>query len=178
MLRRQRKKALSFDIPILQPDTLKDPAFLETLDRFDADIFVVVAYGKLIPRSVFDRPRLKTINLHPSLLPKYRGAAPIQWALINGERITGVTVQLINERMDAGDVILQEEIPVDETMNAGDLYDIVLPLGARLLDRAINALASGTATPMAQDESQGLILRQDNPGDGPHRMELPRGRHP
>jgi methionyl-tRNA formyltransferase len=149
-----KEKALSFDIPILQPDSLRDPSFPGTLDSFDADIFVVVAYGKLIPRSVFDRPRLKTINLHPSLLPKYRGAAPIQWALINGEKETGVTVQLINEKMDAGDIIAQEKISVSEDMNAEDLYRAVLPVGARLLDQAINALASGTASPRVQDESQ------------------------
>jgi methionyl-tRNA formyltransferase len=146
-------KARSLGIPLMQPEKLKDQAFLDELFKFDADIYVVVAYGKLIPRTVFDHPRLKTINLHPSLLPRYRGAAPIQWALINGEKITGVTVQLINERMDAGDIILQENIPVDGNMNASDLYSIVLPLGAGLLDRAISALASGSADLKTQDES-------------------------
>ena len=144
--------AMCHGIPLLQPESLKDPAFMEELRKYEADIFVVVAYGKLIPAEVFEYPRLKTINLHPSLLPKYRGAAPIQWALINGETRTGVSVQLINERMDAGDVVLQKEIDLDQDINAGGLYEKVLPVGARLLKESISLLASGEAKPFSQNE--------------------------
>jgi methionyl-tRNA formyltransferase len=146
--------ALCNDIPLLQPASLRDPAFMDCLKKYDADIYVVVAYGRIIPRNVFEYPRLKTINLHPSLLPKYRGAAPVQWALINGERETGVTVQLINEELDAGDIIVQERIALDDAMTAGDLYDLAIPLGSGALVRAIDLLASGQACPAPQDHSQ------------------------
>jgi len=138
-----KETALKLNIPVLQPESLKENSFLEKITKFNADIFVVVAYGKLIPSNIFNAPPFKTINLHPSLLPKYRGAAPIQWALINGETETGVTVQMINEKMDAGDIVLQEKIAINDTMNSDDLYNKVLPVGAKLLNRAIEFIGSG-----------------------------------
>ena len=138
-----KETALKLGIPVLQPETLKENPFLEKITEFNADIFVVVAYGKLIPSEIFNAPPLKTINLHPSLLPKYRGAAPIQWALINGETETGVTVQMINEKMDAGDIVVQEKIALDDTMNSDDLYNKALPIGTKLLNHAIELIASG-----------------------------------
>lgn len=150
-----KETALCHDLPVFQPESLKDPAFAETLKSFGADIFVVVAYGKIIPASVFNLPRCGTINLHPSLLPKYRGAAPIQWALINGETVTGVTVQMINEELDAGDIVMSKEIAVHENMTADELYEIVLPLGAELVISAIDLLCSGrTDVLKKQDHSQ------------------------
>ncbi len=149
-----KARAMELGIPVIQPKSLKDPLFLEELRSFDADIYTVVAYGSLIPRSVFDHPPLKTINLHPSLLPKYRGAAPVQWALIRGERETGITVQLINEKLDAGDIVVQERLALDGTMTAADVMEIVSASGAELIDRAIRTLASGSAVPLKQDESQ------------------------
>lgn len=137
-------------IPVLQPRSLKDPEFENVLRSFNADIFVVVAYGKIIPRSIFAMPRLGTINLHPSLLPKYRGAAPVQWALINGDSETGVTVQMINEELDAGDIVLQEKIAIDDNITAGELYDIVLPEGAELVTKAIELLGRGEIIPVKQ----------------------------
>lgn len=142
------------DIPVLQPKNLKDPEFAECLRAFNADIFVVVAYGKIIPGSIFAMPRFGTINLHPSLLPKYRGAAPVQWALINGESETGVTVQMINEELDAGDIVLQEKIGIDENISAGELYDIVFPVGAELVAKSIELLGSGKVVPVAQNHSE------------------------
>jgi len=139
-------------IDVIQPASLKDPEFLERIRAHDADIYVVVAFGKIIPREVFDYPPLKTINLHPSLLPKYRGAAPVEWALIDGERETGVTVQMINERLDAGDIVLQKRIAVESDMTAGDMYDIIKPAGAEMVHAAIEILGSGRAEPVAQDE--------------------------
>lgn len=156
--------ATCLDVPILQPDRLRCEEFVQEVQAIPADIYVVVAYGKLIPKEIFDFPPLKTINLHPSLLPKYRGAAPIPWAIINGEKKTGVTVQLINERMDAGDIVVQEEIPLDENITTGELYDLVLPMGGRLLNEAIQGLASGSITPVAQNEEEatwcGKITRE------------------
>ncbi len=149
-----KAKALELGIPVLQPGSLKDPAFMNELRSFGADMFAVVAYGSLIPRSVFDHPPLKTINLHPSLLPKYRGAAPVQWALINGEKETGITVQLINEKLDAGDIVLQERLPLDGSTTAADVMEIVATRGAELMDRAGGILASGSAAPRKQDESE------------------------
>ncbi len=149
-------KALAAEkgIPVYQPARLRDPEFIQAIAKHDADLYVVVAYGKIIPAEVFSRPRLKTINLHPSLLPKYRGAAPVQWALINGENETGITVQTINERLDAGDVLLQTRIPLDESMCAEDLYRIVLPEGARLLRETVRGLSAGAITPVAQNEDE------------------------
>ncbi|HOT45063.1 MAG TPA: methionyl-tRNA formyltransferase [Spirochaetota bacterium] len=149
-----KEEAMRLGIPVLQPKSLKDSAFMEELRSYDADIYAVVAYGNLIPRAVFDYPPLKTINLHPSLLPKYRGAAPVQWALINGESETGITVQLINEKLDAGDIVVQERLPLDRRMTAGDVMEIVSCRGARLMDSAIGILASGSARPVRQDESE------------------------
>lgn len=146
--------ALCRKIDVLQPCDLSDPEFIEVLKSYNADIFVVVAYGLIIPEEVFTIPPLKSINLHPSLLPKYRGAAPIQWVLINGEKETGVTVQMISRRMDAGDIILQERIPIDDDMNSEDLYKRVIEMSGDLLKRAITLLAEGSRAPVKQDESE------------------------
>jgi len=155
-----KSQALRLNIPVLQPASLKDPGFMDTIRAYDADIYVVVAYGSLIPRDLFDYPPLKTINLHPSLLPRYRGAAPIQWSLINGERETGITVQLINEKLDAGDIVIQEAVMLDADMTASDLNEIVSSRGAEFLDRAIRALASGNPKLIRQDESMATFCRK------------------
>ena len=147
-----KSEALRLGIPVLQPASLREPSFLDGIGSFLADAFVVVAYGSLIPRSVFGRPPLGTLNLHPSLLPLYRGAAPIQWCLINGETETGITVQLINEKLDAGDIVVQEKMPVGPDTTAGDLLEIASASGAGLIGRALERLASGAA-PVRQDDS-------------------------
>ena len=148
-----KQTALEANIDVLQPDKLTDSEFIQKLKEYNVDIYVVVAYGKIIPQNIYELPRLKTINLHPSLLPKYRGAAPIQWALINGETKTGITVQLINERMDAGDIVVQEEILLDDAIDSGDLYQKVIPIGATLLKKAIALLNKNQAKLIEQDES-------------------------
>ena len=142
------------DIPVLQPKTLKNPEFVEELKTYSADIFVVVAYGKLIPRVIFDLPRYGTINLHPSLLPLYRGAAPVEWAVINGESETGVTVQMINEALDAGDIVLQEKILLSETITSGELYELVMPIGEELVLKSIELLSKGRDCLIPQDHSR------------------------
>ena len=148
-----KEEALTLGIPLLQPPSIKDPAFVAELAAYGADIFVVVAYGRIIPRAVFSLPPLGTINLHPSLLPKYRGAAPVESAIRSGETLSGVTVQYINERLDAGDIVLQCEIPVGPDMTAGEFFAAATAEGAAMLDRAVRGLADGSIQPVVQDES-------------------------
>ncbi|HSV97842.1 MAG TPA: methionyl-tRNA formyltransferase [Spirochaetota bacterium] len=149
-----KEVALEHGIRFYHPGSLKEKPFIEALRLEGSDLFVVVAFGRIIPREVFEIPRLGTINLHPSLLPRYRGAAPVEWALINGDTETGVTVQMINERLDAGDIVVQEELPIPAGFTAADLYDAVRPLGAGLLLKAIDLLGAGTARPRPQDDAK------------------------
>lgn len=149
-----KELALCENITVLQPGSLKNPEFIEEIKKYRADIFVVVAYGKLIPGSVFTLPELGTINLHPSLLPLYRGAAPVEWAIINGEKETGVTVQMINEKLDAGDIVLQEKIALNDTITSGELYELVMPVGGELVLRSIDLLSSGKAMLITQDHEK------------------------
>lgn len=141
-------------IPVLQPQSIKDPSFAESLGAYGADIFVVVAYGKIIPRAVFAQPRLGSINLHPSLLPLYRGAAPVEWAIRSGETVSGVTVQCINERLDAGDIILQEKMDLGPDETAGEFFERAVARGGAMLEEAILGLDAGTITPLVQDETR------------------------
>jgi len=140
-------------IQVLTPPTLKDESFPETLNAFGADIFVVVAYGKIIPEVLFSIPRFGSINLHPSLLPRYRGAAPVESAILAGETISGITVQRITMRLDAGDILAQETMQIGEDATAEDMYGIVLPHGARMLLDVIDKLETGNCVPRVQDES-------------------------
>lgn len=149
-----KEKAVANGIPCFQPVTLKDENLKEALSDYGCEIFVVVAYGKLIPQTIFSIPPLGTINLHPSLLPKYRGAAPVEWALYNGEHQTGVTVQLINQELDAGDIVLQSPVTIAPNDTAQDVYEKILPLGAQMLVDAIKGLHDGTLVPVPQDHSQ------------------------
>lgn len=137
----------------IQPDS---PGSREVLDRIAAlapDLLVVVAYGALLPRSVLDLPSRGAVNIHPSLLPAYRGPAPIQWAIINGERETGVTSIFMTEAMDAGDIILTEKVPVLPEETAGQLHDRLAEIGAALLSRTVRAIVAGEADPVAQDDN-------------------------
>jgi len=145
--------AMCRNIPVLQPKDLNDPAFHEELRSFNVDIFVVVAYGRIIPKSVYELPPLKTINMHPSLLPLYRGAAPIEWSIMNGETETGVTVQLINDKLDAGDIVLQEKIALPENATAAEMYKTLTDLGCGMLDQAVAGLADKVITPQPQDHN-------------------------
>jgi methionyl-tRNA formyltransferase len=141
-------------IPLFQPITLKDYQFITSIQEYEADIFVVFAYGRIIPRSVFDMPRLKTINMHPSLLPKYRGAAPIPWAVINGETVTGVTIQLIDEELDSGDIVLQKNFEISSNDTTDDLNKTAINIGASLLKEAVIGLNDGSLTPIKQDHDK------------------------
>ena len=137
--------AESKNIPVLQFSSLKDETIVDTLKSFNADIFVVMAFGKIIPRCIYEIPRLKTINLHPSLLPKYRGAAPIQFALINGETTSGITVQLIDDKLDSGDIVLQKNFEIEINDTVDKIYSRIMDDACVLLKDAILALDSSTA---------------------------------
>lgn len=146
--------ALDKGLMILQPESLKEGEFIATLRRFDPDLFVVVAF-RILPREVFEIPSKGTINLHASLLPKYRGAAPIQWAIIKGETKTGVTTFFIDERIDTGHLIMQREVEIGEDETAGQLHDRLALTGAELLTETVEQIALGRAvrTPQKDEEA-------------------------
>jgi len=146
--------AASYNIPVLQPARIKDPSFLETLKRISPDMIVVAAFGQILPKAVLDFPPLGCINVHPSLLPKYRGAAPINWALIQGETRTGVTIMYMDEGLDTGDILLQEETPISPDETFGHLHDRLSTLGAVLLLKAVQLLESGQEPRKPQGNSQ------------------------
>jgi methionyl-tRNA formyltransferase len=141
--------ALEKGLHILQPVKLKDPEFIDELRRLKADLQVVVAF-RMLPEAVWQMPPLGTMNLHGSLLPKYRGAAPINWAIIRGETETGVTTFLLQHEIDTGDLLFQEKIPIAENDTAGDVHDRMMEVGAQLLLRSVQALESGAAHPRPQ----------------------------
>ena len=144
-----KERALQRHLPLLQPEDMRDPGFIADLKQLNADLFVVVAF-RLLPPEVFTLPRLGTVNLHASLLPQYRGAAPINWALINGEARTGVTTFLINAQIDTGDILLREPVHISPEDNAGTLHDRLMHTGADLLVRTAKDIMDGTATPISQ----------------------------
>ncbi|MCF8236622.1 MAG: methionyl-tRNA formyltransferase [Saprospiraceae bacterium] len=137
-----KDRALTLNIPVLQPEKLRDPAFLEALKEWNADLFVVVAF-RMLPEIVWSMPPLGTVNLHGSLLPAYRGAAPIHWAVLNGERETGVTVFFLQHAIDTGDLLYQEHMAIGTEETSGDVYDRMMQIGSRALVRAMNMIRSG-----------------------------------
>jgi methionyl-tRNA formyltransferase len=143
-----KKFAVAKGLPVLQPEKLKDPAFLGQLRAVGADLQIVVAF-RMLPELVWNMPRMGTVNLHGSLLPQYRGAAPINWAVINGEKETGVTTFQLQQDIDTGSILLQDRFPIADTDTAGDVHDRMKVIGARLLVKTIDGLAAGTlvATP-------------------------------
>ena len=134
--------ALEHNITVLQPVKLRDESFISELEALNADIFVVVAF-RILPREVWSIPRLGTFNLHASLLPQYRGAAPINWAIINGEKETGLTTFIIDEEIDTGKIIMQEKVTVSFDMTAGQLHDILMIKGAGLVVKTVEKLRTG-----------------------------------
>lgn len=145
-----KKYAVEHDIPVLQPGKLRDPAFLEELAALQADLQVVVAF-RMLPEVVWDMPAQGTFNLHGSLLPKYRGAAPINWAVIKGEKTTGVTTFFIQHQIDTGDIILQKEMPIGPDETAGDVHDRMMVLGAEAVLETVKRIESGTVELQKQD---------------------------
>ena len=144
-----KKYAVEKGLFILQPDRLKSPHFLEDLKSLHADIQVVVAF-RMLPEVVWNMPPMGTVNVHGSLLPAYRGAAPINWAIINGEPETGVTTFKLKQEIDTGDILLQEKIPIGDDETAGELHDKMMVTGARLLLKTLEGLAAKTLTEIPQ----------------------------
>lgn len=138
-----KKYAVEQGLHLLQPVKLKDPAFLEELRALQADLQIVVAF-RMLPEVVWNMPTLGTVNLHGSLLPQYRGAAPINWAVINGERETGVTTFKLQQEIDTGHILLQESFPIGEDDSAGDVHDYMKEIGAKLLVKTVEGLVAGT----------------------------------
>ncbi len=144
-----KKYAMEQGIPVLQPEKLKAPTFLEELAGYKPDLQVVVAF-RMLPEVVWNAPPMGTLNVHGSLLPQYRGAAPINWAIINGERETGVTTFKLKHEIDTGDILLQAKVPIGEEDNAGTIHDRLMDEGARLLVRTVKGLAEGSITEVSQ----------------------------
>ena len=146
--------ALSQGIKVYQPDTFKDGAFLPVLEEYKPDVIVVVAYGKLLPKYILDFPKYGCINVHGSLLPKYRGSAPVQWSVINGDKITGVTTMFMNEGMDTGDILLQTSFAINHHETGGMLMDRMADVGAELLCETLEKIKTGDISPVAQNEAE------------------------
>ena len=140
-------------LPVLQPESLKDPAFAAQLKEHDPDLFAVVAFS-ILPRRLLRLPRLGSVNLHPSLLPAYRGAAPIIWAVIDGQTETGITSFLLNPRVDAGDILLQRRVAIGPDETAGELEERLAILGADLMDETVGGLETGDIQPRVQNSGQ------------------------
>ncbi len=148
-----KEVAERFSLPILQPVKASDHLFIEAVRKLSPDLIVVVAYGQILKKELLDIPPKGCINLHGSLLPKYRGAAPIQRAVMNGEKITGVSTMLLNEGMDEGDILLKKEIKIEERDTAGTLFDRLKGVGAELLLETIKGLKDNRLEPIPQDSS-------------------------
>ena len=144
--------ALSYGIPVLQPLKIKEKDAVEELRKYPADIFVVAAFGQLLSEEILNMPRFGCINIHASLLPAYRGAAPIQWCVINGEEKTGVTIMQMAKGMDTGDILLQKEVVLDEKETGGSLFDRLMETGAELIVEALPKIEAGELIPVVQKE--------------------------
>ena len=148
-----KEVALEHGIPVFQPKRVRQPECIEELRKYQADVMVVVAFGQILPKEILEMTPYGCINVHASLLPKYRGAAPIQWAVINGETVSGVTTMQMNEGLDTGDMIMKTEIVLDEHETGGSLHDKLAEAGAELCVRTLQALEDRTATWEVQGES-------------------------
>ena len=151
-----KELALQHNIPVFQPVNLRGEDTQREIQAWGADVIVVVAYGKLLPKAVLDAPRLGCVNVHGSLLPKYRGAAPIQWTVLNGDKTAGVTTMFMAEGMDTGDMLLKAETPIGENETAGELSDRLSELGAELLIRTLRELEAGTLKRIPQNPAEAI----------------------
>jgi methionyl-tRNA formyltransferase len=153
-----KKYAVSKGLKVLQPEKLKNPEFLEELRALKADLQVVVAF-RMLPEAVWDMPPLGTINVHASLLPDYRGAAPINWAIINGEKVSGVTTFKLQHAIDTGNILYNAQVNIREDETAGELHDDLMQTGAQVLLKTVNALAAGTAEEKPQPELDPALIK-------------------
>ena len=145
--------AQEFGLPVFQPQKVKDESFLEIIGKLSPDMVVLVAFGQILPKAIIDYPPLKCLNIHPSLLPKYRGAAPLNWQIIRGETKTGVSIMMMDEGLDSGDILLQQETELGADETYGELHDRLAELGAALLIKTIEQIFDGTIKRKPQDAS-------------------------
>ena len=139
-------------IPVLTPENLRDPQFISALTNLTPDLFVIVAF-RILPKEVYTIPAKGSFNLHASLLPKYRGAAPINWAIINGEKESGVTTFFLQDKVDTGNIILQKQVPISDEMNAGELHDALSEIGSNAVLETVRLIENGKADPQQQDNT-------------------------
>lgn len=154
-----KEEAAAHGITVLQPERARDEAFVEELRTYNADVIVVVAFGQLLPASIINMPRYGCINGHASLLPKYRGASPIQWAVIDGCEYSGVTTMKMDEGLDTGDILMVEKVKLDAKETGGSLFDRLSDVGAHLLVKTLEGLEAGTITPVKQDDSESTYVK-------------------
>jgi methionyl-tRNA formyltransferase len=165
-----KQAALDAGLPIVQPEKIKNnQEFRAQLEAIKAEAIIVVAYGRIIPKWMLDLPQYGNLNLHASLLPQYRGAAPIQWAVANGEPVTGATTMRIDEGLDTGDMLLQRELPIAPDQTAEDLFPLLAEMGAPLMAETLEGLKTGTITPKKQDDALAtlapILKREDGQVD-------------
>ena len=162
-----KEEAVMHDIPVYQPEKVRNnPEFLEILKEINPDIIVVAAYGQIIPKEILELPKFGCINIHASLLPKYRGAAPIQWAVIDGCEYSGVTTMQMNEGLDTGDILLTKKVKLAPKETGGSLFDRLSEVGAELLVDTLKEAEAGTLKPQAQDGSQSTYVKMINKSFG------------
>jgi methionyl-tRNA formyltransferase len=154
-----KEKALEKNLKVYQPVKVREPEFIEFLKKLEPDVIVVVAFGQILPKAILDIPKYGCVNVHASLLPKYRGAAPIQWAVINGEKESGVTTMFMDTGLDTGDILLKKKVPLEEKETSGSLHDKLSAVGAALLIQTLNGLEQGTIRREKQDDSQSCYAR-------------------
>lgn len=151
--------ALKHGIPVFQPERVKRPEAVETLRRYEADVFVVAAFGQILSREILDMPRLGCLNIHASLLPRYRGASPIQHAIIDGEERTGITIMQMDAGIDTGDILYQKELSIDRRDTSQSLYDKLTVLGGQTIVEALKLLEQGMLVPRKQREEEGCYVK-------------------
>ncbi|RDY24881.1 methionyl-tRNA formyltransferase [Romboutsia maritimum] len=149
-----KELALKYDIPVYQPSKAREESFVEVIKELKPDVIVVVAFGQILPKSILEIPKLGCINVHVSLLPKYRGAAPINWVIINGEEKTGVTTMYMDEGLDTGDMILKTEFNLDDEITAGELHDEMVVMGANTLKDTLDLIEKGCAPRIPQNHDE------------------------
>jgi methionyl-tRNA formyltransferase len=168
-----KQLAVSAELPVLQPTRARDPQFIDSLAALAPDLIVVAAYGQILPQKLLDVPRYGCLNVHASLLPKYRGAAPIQWAIIDGEKETGVTIMKMTATLDAGDIISRRATPIDAEETGAQLHDRLAILGAELLLETLPAYVAGDLKPEPQDNAAATYARKISKEDGRVDWSLP-----
>lgn len=154
-----KEAALEHGIEVFQPGRIREPECVEYLRSYHADIIIVAAFGQILPKEILTMPEYGCVNVHASLLPKYRGAAPIQWAVINGEKVTGVTTMRMDEGLDTGDMIMKAEILLDENETGGSLFDKLSVEGAKLCVKTVAAIADGSAVYTPQDHEAATLTK-------------------